>query len=268
MSNLRDRMKKGRPVLSPFIAKPRNDVSPDSMWQMLQDMSTQFVNEKMKIIEQRLEKRAKDRDAEMQLAIANLRKTIPVLKKKTEDEVSEHIRSRTIEIRGEKGDSVAGPPGPQGEPGKTIVGPPGLPGKDADPEKVVPLVLKKIPKVPELKPDAVVEKVNNAKKKVKLQQIEGLDEVLRGFSRKDRGGGGGGGGMGNIIHQHTATSSATTTVSTANKISGGGFAIWAYYNGSFMARGTDYTVGGDLKTLTLTFTPQDDTVIDLVYIRG
>jgi len=76
-----------------------------------------------------------------------------------------------------------------------------------------------------------------------------------------------GGGMGNVIHEQKAVSASTTTVSTANKIAGAGFALWVYYNGQFIARGVDYTVGGDYKTLTLTFTPQNSTIIDIIYHR-
>ena len=79
----------------------------------------------------------------------------------------------------------------------------------------------------------------------------------------------GGGGMGNVQHESFNVSSATTTVATAYAIGGAGFAIFgAYYNGQQIQRGTHYTVGGNRKTLTLTFTPDDGTVITVVYMRG
>jgi len=73
--------------------------------------------------------------------------------------------------------------------------------------------------------------------------------------------------MGQIRHEQTSVGAATTTVTTTYKIGGGGFALWAFYNGQMAARGIDYTVGVDQKTLTLTFTPQDGTIFDVVYIR-
>ena len=160
---------------------------------------------------------------------------------------------------------------------KELRGPQGIKGnagEDANPEDVVPLVLAKLPPVKDLKPetpDEMVEKINNAKKKVLQSSIDGLVEmfdVLKRAIREKSRDGGGGGGMGNVIHQHTAVNSATTTVTTVNKIAGSGFALTVYYNGQMIARGTDYTVGSDFKTLTLLFAPADNTVIDIVYFRG
>lgn len=74
--------------------------------------------------------------------------------------------------------------------------------------------------------------------------------------------------MGNVQHERFNTTSATTTVTTKYSIAGGGFAIWAYYQGQEIFRGTAYTVGNDHKTLTLLFTPEDSTVIDITYMRG
>lgn len=76
---------------------------------------------------------------------------------------------------------------------------------------------------------------------------------------------GGGGGMGDVQHETKSVSSSTTTVTTTFDIAAGGAAIWAYYQGQFIVRGTHYTVSG--KTLTLTFTPADNSSIDIVYIR-
>lgn len=78
-------------------------------------------------------------------------------------------------------------------------------------------------------------------------------------------GGGGGGGMGNIQHESKAVSSATTSVNTTYTIGGNGFAIWAYYQGQLIMRGEHYTVSG--KTISLLFTPEDNTNLDVIYIR-
>lgn len=131
----------------------------------------------------------------------------------------------------------------------------GLPGKDADIETIAKDVMSEITKRYEVKI-----------KELKVEDIIGLKELLQ-TSRPKRGGGGGG-GKGNTIHEHKSVSSATTTVSTASKIAGAGYALQVFYNGQFIARGTDYTVGTDYKTITLLFTPQDSTVIDIVYERA
>ncbi len=118
-------------------------------------------------------------------------------------------------------------------------------------------------------PDQVVEKVNKAKKKITQSSIEGLDKTFAVINRsiREKGGGSGGGGMGNVQHESKSLTSASTSVTTNYKIAGNGYAIWAYYQGQLVVRGNHYTVASDLKTLNLTFTPQDGTFIDLVYIR-
>ena len=143
-------------------------------------------------------------------------------------------------FKGEKGD--------QGTEGKQ--------GKDGSPDK----------------PEEVVDKINMAKNKVKMEAVDGLNNSLKNLERalRERGGGGrgGGGGMGNIQHESFSTSSATTTVTTSYKIGGSGFAVWAYYNSALIMRGTHYTVGSDKKTLTFTFTLDDSSNVDLIYVRG
>lgn len=122
------------------------------------------------------------------------------------------------------------------------------------------------------KPLEIADKLNTLTEKVQQKVIIGLEKRLKGLemSIRDRKGGGSGpsgGGMGNTQHETKAVSSATTTVSTTYPISGNGYAIWAYYQGQLIMRGTAYTVGSDRKTLPLLFTPQDDTFIDIIYIR-
>lgn len=143
-------------------------------------------------------------------------------------------------------DGLPGPQGPQGIQGQ--------PGKDGSPDT----------------PLQIADKLNTTEHSVEQKVIKGLQADLLALKRalRDKKGGASGGGMGNVTHQHTSVSSATTTVSTTSKIGGGGFALWVFYNGQMIARGTDYTVGGDLKTLTLLFTPQDSTVLDIIYMRA
>jgi len=115
-------------------------------------------------------------------------------------------------------------------------------------------------------PDRVVEKVNKSKKKIKPEQIEGLIDNYQAISRKK---GGGGGGMGEPQHEQKSVNSSTTTFTTTHPIAAKGRAAWFYYQGQNLLWGTHYTVSAsDRKTITLTFTPSDDTFIDCTYIRG
>ena len=118
-------------------------------------------------------------------------------------------------------------------------------------------------------PEQIANKINTLEEKIEQKTIKGLALLIRNLQNSIREKkGGGGGGMGNVQHQHDSISSVTTTISLPSKIAGNGYALWAYYNGQFIARGTDYTVGADRKTLTLLFTPQDSTVFDTIWIRG
>lgn len=60
-----------------------------------------------------------------------------------------------------------------------------------------------------------------------------------------------------------------STITTNYAISQNVYAIMgAYYQGQLVMRGTHYSVGGDRKTLSLLFTPQDSTTFDIIYVRG
>lgn len=194
------------------------------------------------------------------------------------------------EIKKLAGRMYKGDPGEPGKPGKDgstptmkelmaliePLIPPPVKGDAPTREELVSLIVPLIP--PAVKGDPgkdgspdtgpqIAEKLNTTEDSVNLSVIRGLRAALDNLSRRG-GGGKGGGGTGNVVHEHKSVSSATTSVSTASKIAGAGFAIWAYYNGQLIARGTDYTVNGDYKTLPLLFTPQDNTVIDLIYMRA
>jgi len=125
------------------------------------------------------------------------------------------------------------------------------------------------------KPIEIASKLNTLTEKVEKNVIIGLtDEIkkiwaeIRESRRIKKGGGSGGGGMGNIQHEEFSTSSATTTVTTAYKVAGNGTALWVYYNGQFLMKGTHYTVSAASKTITFLFTLQDSTKISVTYIRG
>ena len=161
-------------------------------------------------------------------------------------------------IKGDKGDSVKGDMGEKGERGDIgdkgedgIKGKDGENGKDGSPDK----------------PLEIAEKLNTLTEKVDIGVIKGLGKEIKNLFREVRkkGGGGGGGGLGNVVHESFSTGTGTTTVTLSNNIAANGFAIWAYYEGQFIVRGTHYTQSG--KVLTLTFTPDADSNIDTVYIR-
>lgn len=206
---------------------------------------------------------------------------------KTEKSIFQYIRSERVfkGEKGDKGDSITGPQGPEGKPstvpgpmgpkpisgvdykipkdgkdgrdgkdGQSITGPAGRDGKDGSPDQ----------------PLEIAAKLNTTTESVDMSVIKGLSKYLTSFTKsfKEKATAKSGGGMGNIVHQSTNVSSATTTVTTAKKIAGSGYALWVYYQGQLIARGVGYTVGADFKTLTLLFTPQDSTAIDIIYIRS
>lgn len=147
---------------------------------------------------------------------------------------------------------MKGPKGDRGEPG---VGLKGDKGDDGSPDTA----------------KQIADKLNTTVDTVDIGVIKGLrktiDEIKRAVRSKEKGGVGGG-GMGQTQHETKNVSSATTTITTDYPISGGGYGIMgAYYQSAFIVRGEHYTVGGDRKTLTLLFTPEDNTKIDLVYVR-
>lgn len=162
--------------------------------------------------------------------------------------------------RGEKGDKgEAGPKGDQGSKGeKGSQGDEGQKGADGSSDK----------------PNVIVEKINEATKKISLSRIADLEKALKRFesllkktvtSTRERAGGKSGGGMGAWVHQTFAISSATTTVTLSSKIAANSMAHIVRYQGQVQGYGTHYTISG--KVVTLLFTPDDTTVLDVTYVR-
>lgn len=112
-------------------------------------------------------------------------------------------------------------------------------------------------------PKQIAGKLNTLEEEVEMKVIKGLKNWMNNVKTHVVKGG----GIGNFQHETKAVSSGTTSVTTSYRISGGGYAIWAFYQSANIVRGTHYTVGSDFKTLTLTFTPQDNTFIDIIYVR-
>lgn len=130
----------------------------------------------------------------------------------------------------------------------TKTGPQGPKGNDGSPD-TAKQILKKLKKTG-----------------IPVSLINGLEQEIKNLRRSIRGGNKAGGGMGNLQHESKNVNSSTTSITTTYPIAANGAAIWAYYQGQLIVRGTHYTVSG--KTLTLTFTPDDGTVIDIQYVRG
>lgn len=159
-----------------------------------------------------------------------------------------------------------GPPGPQGRPGKATRGPRGLVGPEGEKPSNSRLLKLMTPLLPtKEKLLALIKPLIKTFEEKFDEKLEVLTKKIQGMMRGSKGARSG--GMGNWNHETKNVSSATTTVATNAKIAASGFAIIAYYQSALIMRGTHYTVGGDRQTLTLLFTPQDSTFIDIIYIR-
>jgi len=191
------------------------------------------------------------------------------LQKKAEQELGQHIRTRKIEIKGDKGDSPV--KGKDYFDGYTPVkNKDYFDGKDAevDYEKITRLTLSKIGDLKD-KADELVKKINSSKEKITMSSIKNLQEELelikKNIRETARGGGVSKGGMGIWVHQQFNLTSATTSVSLSNNISANGTAHLFRYQGQMLAMNKDYTISG--KVVSLLFTPVDGTVFDATYVR-
>ena len=160
-------------------------------------------------------------------------------------------------IQGDKGDKgeqgIQGKQGLKGEKGeKGIIGKNGengIDGKNGSPDN----------------PEDIVKKLNKTEESVKISVIKGLETQIKNILSSLREKKGGGGGMGLPVHQTFNGDGSTTTFTLSNNVAAGGNALWAYYQGQFLVKTTHWTISG--KTLTLTFTPENNTNIDILYIR-
>ena len=140
-------------------------------------------------------------------------------------------------------------------------------GRDADETEIADKILRSLPrpidgKSPTKK--ALKELIKPLLEETEERLRKTLNGAIRGIQRTSRPSVKGG-GMGNIVTQSTAVSSATTTIALTNSVASNGKAIWFNYQGQQQAYGTHFTVSG--KTITLLFTPADDTYADIIYIR-
>lgn len=227
------------------------------------DGQIQSVFAEMNRVEEDFKKKV---DTYMSRAVASFESQIASMQKSSESMIAEsHVEHKgmmksvmdecralvsnlLVETRAKVSDFFANAERFKGDKGDT--GAPGKDGEDGSPDTA----------------EQVVAKLNSMPGKVNLNVIAGLSQRLEHLAKTIRDAGGkGGGGQGNVQHETKAVNSGTTSVTTSYNVGGGGYAIWAYYQGQLVMRGTHYTVSG--KTVTLLFTPQDNTYIDIIYIR-
>lgn len=193
--------------------------------------------------------------------------------------------------KGDDGKTVVGPPGPRPVVGIDFVQPKdGSDGKNAD-EKVIARMLKTdsgfVKKTkgdrgddgvdgkngkdgsPD-KPLEIAAKLNTTQESVDVTVIKGLKQFMTDIRVAVRGSGSktktqSGGGMGNWVHEQFAVSSATTTVTLSTSVAANGTAIMVRYQGQLLAHTVQYTISG--RVITLGFTPEDDTTVDVTYVR-
>ena len=121
------------------------------------------------------------------------------------------------------------------------------------------------------KPMEIIKKLNTLENVLDVKALKGLKPILKTIQDSIRaikmggGSGGSGGGMGTPIHQSFTCDGVTTSFTLSNNVAASGQAAWIYYQGQFLVNSTHWSISG--KTLTLTFTPEDGTVIDVTYIR-
>lgn len=221
-----------------------------------------------KTIEETVAKIISEAQQKFEKEVAEFISVIPQLKQKVEADLAKHIKEKQILIKGEKGDPFYKPrkgidyfDGKDGKDGKDGRGKDGKDGRDGKDGK---------DGSPDL-PEQVRNKLETLKGNKRLDQsaIKGLDEFLKQINRivtqRLREGGGSGGGMGKVLHQTFAGNGVATTFSLSSAPTASGNAIWVYYNGQFLVKGTHYNVSG--STITTTFVPDNGTSIDVTWIR-
>ena len=204
---------------------------------------------------------------------------IDEIKQKTDDALALRLE-RLKDIKGDKGDNpIAGVDFPIPKDGNDYI----LTSQDKKniASKIkVPIVEKTIiekiiekPIITEIikekavsdNPEKIAEKLNTLDEVIEMSTIKGLEAHFRKLGQSIQQKVKGGGGMGNWIHQSFNVNSSTTTITLSNNIAANGFALLAFYQGQFIVRGTHYTQSG--KVLTLTFAPDNSTVIDVAFVR-
>lgn len=118
------------------------------------------------------------------------------------------------------------------------------------------------------KPEEIANKLNTLEEKVERKVIKGLDKIIENLGKRiqETKRGGGGGGIGNPTSESFTMNGSSTTFTLANNVQASGKAIWVYNNGQWLVPTTHYSISG--KVGTLTFTPQNGEIIDVLYFRA
>lgn len=133
-------------------------------------------------------------------------------------------------------------------------------GKDAEPEDVVPLVLKKLklPEVPNYQP--LIESIEN--------RLEELSEKIKRIKKQSDGSAGGTTIFGSVghspVHETFTMNGSDTTVTLRKGVAAQGTAIMVRYQGQMLDLTSQYTVNGN-KVTFVGFTPEADTIISVTY---
>lgn len=165
--------------------------------------------------------------------------------------------------KGEKGDK--GNPGKDGKDGMDGVnglngsdgkdglnGKDGMDGKDGSPDT----------------PEQIADKLESLEGEERLDKsaIKGLDELEKYVRTIPTGRVvSGRGGMNAWTHEKFSVGAATTTITLQDAPGAGGLGVMVYYNGVYCAIGSSYSYTVNGKVITLNFTPEADTTIDVIY---
>ena len=227
--------------------KELTDESKNGIQEKLAQINTKFISDALKVLERSSASVLARLESDFTQELTRLRNA--------ERDVLGAIASAKLTMKGDRGES----------------GRDGRDGFSPNISKIARDILLQIPHPKDGK-DAVVNEDNIIEKIVekllkkgglRIEHINGLEAQLRSISSRAALGGGGG-GMGDPIHQSFSVSSSTTSITLSDTPTAQGNAIWMYYNGQFLVKGTHYNVSG--KTVSLLFTPADNTTIDVTFI--
>lgn len=159
-------------------------------------------------------------------------------------------------IKGDKGDSIRGDKGDKGEKGENIKGDKGDTPNDKELKTIIEPLIPKVKDGKDGSPDTpsqIINKIHEAKEKIKRSKIEGLEEEIKRleqniFFKK-------GGGMGNVITETpSGTVNNSNTVFTLSYVPKTNSLI-LLWQGQFQRSGAsfEYTISG--KTITFNTAP-------------
>ena len=186
------------------------------------------------------------------------------------------IEAKELKVPGPKGDPGESIKGDKGDPGESIKGDKGDPGRDGqdgrdgiDGKDGVGIDGKDGKDGSPDTPNEVVNKVNQADKKVLISSVNGLRAELDEIKKtvRTRSTQKGGGGMGNWVHETPSglVNGVNTIFTTSQNIASGGKALIVLINGQMQRLGSHYSVFG--RTITFTTAPETGDVVFFTYVR-